>query len=85
MGKGRTESAKDAMSGDQLELDQIGFLRFPDRCAMANRCCYRTTVGDFGLKGLVELQLVPGHPTSDGAYPVHIWPGGVKGRATGCG
>ena len=58
------------MSGDQLELDQIGFLRFRDRCAMANRCYYRTTVGDFGLKGLVELQLVPGHPTSDGAYPV---------------
>ena len=26
-----------------------------------------------GLKGLVELQLVPGHPTSDGAYPVQLY------------
>ena len=43
---------------EQLELDQMGFSRIPDRSDMANRYCNATTVGLFGLRGPFEPQLV---------------------------
>ena len=42
---------------EQLELDQMGLSRIPDRSATANRYCNGTTVGLFAPRGPFELQL----------------------------